>query len=173
MNPQPLIASLERFATTLSVLVRDISAADARWRHADGTWSILEVVTHLADEETEDFRARLRLMLTDPLAAWPPIDPVAAAVQRRYNDGDLAESLSRFLAERRASLTWLRSLDDPAWSNAYQHPQAGAIRAGDLLASWAAHDLLHLRQITKRLFQLAQRDAGEFETDYAGEWGGN
>ena len=40
----------------------------------------------------------------------------------------------------------------------------------DLLTSWAAHDALHLRQIAKRLFQLAERDGGEYNSRYAGEW---
>jgi hypothetical protein len=38
------------------------------------------------------------------------------------------------------------------------------------MVSWAAHDMLHLRQIAKRLFQIAQRDGDGFSTDYAGEW---
>ena len=50
-------------------------------------------------------------------------------------------------------------------------PKIGPIRAGDLLASWAAHDMLHLRQIAKRKFELIQQAGGEFTTDYAGPWG--
>jgi hypothetical protein len=56
------------------------------------------------------------------------------------------------------------------WSVAYQHPKVGPIRAGDLLTGWAAHDALHLRQISKRLFQLAERDGAGFTSRYAGEW---
>ncbi len=171
MNAEHIITSLERFAMTLPPLVEGTSSDDARWRPADGAWSILEIVTHLADEETDDFRRRLQLTLADPRTPWPPNDPEAWAVERRYNDGDLDASLSRFLDERRASLTWLRSLGDPDWSIAYQHPKVGPVPVGDLLVSWPAHDLLHLRQIAKRLFQLTQRDAGEFKTDYAGQWG--
>ncbi len=173
VNAENLIAGLDRFATTLAPLVQGINSDDARWRPANGAWSILEVVTHLADEEVEDFRRRLQMTLSDPTTPWPPNDPEAWAVERRYNDGELAESLARFLEERRASLGWLRSLDKADWSIAYQHPKVGPVPAGDLLASWAAHDLLHLRQVTKRLFQMAQRDAGEYKTDYAGEWGRN
>jgi hypothetical protein len=39
-----------------------------------------------------------------------------------------------------------------------------------LLASWAAHDALHLRQIARRLHGLAARDAGPYGVAYAGEW---
>ena len=84
-----LIGSLERFADILPNMVRGVSTDDARWRPADGAWSILEIVAHLADEEVHDFRARVELTLRDPTAPWPPIDPETWAIERRYNDDDL------------------------------------------------------------------------------------
>ena len=164
-----LIDSLERFADILPAVVNGISVEDARWRPADGAWSILEIVTHMADEEVEDFPARLKRTLADPNQKWSPIDPQGWAVQRRYNDGDLAEQAQRFVSLRGESINWLRGLSDPDWSNMFVHPK-GEISAGDLLPSWAAHDALHLRQIAKRLFQMTQRDADEYSTSYAGSW---
>ena len=73
MNAQRLVDSLERFAGFLPAVLRGVSLEDARWRPADGAWSILEVVTHLADEEVEDFRARLERTLRDPSESWPPL----------------------------------------------------------------------------------------------------
>ncbi len=126
---------------------------------------------HMADEETEDFRARLALTLRDPALDWPPIDPEKFAVQRRYNEGDLGEAVGRFVSARRESIKWLRDLRDPEWSSTKHHEVLGDLRGGDLLASWVAHDALHLRQIAKRLFQHTGRDAGEYRTEYAGSWG--
>ena len=169
MISQSLINSLERFANILSAVVNGLSVEDARWKPTDGAWSILEIVTHMADEEVEDFPARLRSTLDDPKRQWNPIDPEGWAVQRRYNDGDLDEQVRRFVSLRGESIDWLRRLSDPKWSNTFVHPK-GEISAGDLLASWAAHDALHLRQIAKRLFQMTQRDAGEYSAKYAGSW---
>ncbi len=169
MNSQSLIDSLQRFADILPAVVNGISVEDARWRPEDGAWSILEIVTHMADEEVEDFPARLKRTLADPNQKWSPIDPERWAVERCYNDGDLSEQVQRFVSLRGESINWLRGLSDPKWSNTYVHPK-GEISAGDLLASWAAHDALHLRQIAKRLFQMTQRDAGEHSTAYAGSW---
>jgi hypothetical protein len=174
MNAIHLIASLERFAHILPALVRDVSAGDAKWKPADGAWSILEIVTHLCDEEVDDFRTRVRLMLESPEKDWPEIHPSRWAIERKYNEGDLRKAVDRFVREREASIAWLRSLKPPDvdWSIAHAHPTLGAIRAGDLLTSWAAHDALHLRQIAKRMYQMAQRDGGpEFSAAYAGEWG--
>jgi len=153
------------------VTVQDISPADARWKQADGAWSILEIVQHLASEEAEDFRMRLRMTLEDPTQERPPIDPEGWAIARKFNEGDLPEAIERFTRERRASVQWLRSLPNPDWNSTRRHPQFGDIPAGHLLAAWAAHDALHLRQIAKRMFQMAERDSGGFGTRYAGEWG--
>jgi hypothetical protein len=164
------IERLERFADALSAVVGRMSPQDARWRPDDGSWSILEVVMHLADEEVEDFRRRVELTLRDPAADWPPIDPPRWAVERRYNDGDLAEALQRFATARRESVRWLRGLKNPDWSRTHEHPKLGAMRAGDVFTSWVAHDALHLKQIAKRLYQMAARDGGEYGTAYAGPW---
>lgn len=170
MNPSSLIASLDRFSTIFPAAVANVAVADARWKPADGAWSILEIMAHLLDEETRDFRPRLQSTLQDPARPWPPTDPEGWAIIERYNERDLAEVTRQWTAERRASVAWLRTLGDVLWTNAYPHPQAGPLRAGDLLTSWAAHDALHLRQLAKRLFQLAERDGAPYQSRYAGEW---
>lgn len=177
MNADALIRRLASFPVAVRASVAALTTEEARWKpphgkYPAGAWSVLEIVCHLADEETGDFRARVSSTLTDPSASWPPIDPEGWAVSRRYNEKDLAGAIAQFEADRRESIRWLRSLgESPDWSTAHNHPKFGPIRAGDLLAAWAAHDALHLRQIAKRLFQLAERDAPQYSTRYAGEWG--
>lgn len=172
MDFERLVDRLERFESLLPHVVRGVSADDARWRPEDGGWSILEVVRHLADEEAEDFRPRIESTLRDPSPPWKPIDPPAWAIERRYNDGDLAEAVERFTSRRADSIRWLRGLGSPDFSRSYLHPRlpGGSIRAGDLLVAWAAHDALHLRQIAKRMYQFVGRDGGDYRPDYAGEW---
>ncbi|MHC4415552.1 MAG: DinB family protein [Planctomycetota bacterium] len=173
MNTQRLIDSLQRFADILPGVVRHIGPEDARWRPPGGGWSILEIVAHLADEEVEDFRTRVELTLRDPSEPWPPIDPETWAVERRYNEADLEATLDRFVTERHASVEWLRSFKPPSsadWTSTHVHGQLGPLRAGDIFVAWVAHDSLHLRQITKRLFQMTQHDGGDYHADYAGTW---
>ncbi|MBC7773582.1 MAG: DinB family protein [Pyrinomonadaceae bacterium] len=171
MNASSIIDRLERMTTVLPSLVAGLPDADVKFKPPSLAWSILEVVNHLVDEEMLDFRARLRLTLEDPSTHWPPIDPEGWAVEKNYNEQDLAGSLVRFVNERAASVRWLRSLEFADWNLTYQHPRIGPIPAGVILASWQAHDALHIRQIAKRIFELASRDAPEFSTRYAGEWG--
>jgi hypothetical protein len=170
MNAQRLITQLAQFPDVLRAALEGFSGDDLRWRPADGNWSALEVLGHLADEEVEDFRRRLKLTLERPKDEWPAIDPVGWAVARAYNEADPIATLRRFTTERAASIQWLRGLVAPDWSQAHVHPKFGAITAGQLLASWAAHDSLHLRQLAKRRYQISNRDAGTFTTEYAGAW---
>lgn len=169
-DPARLIARLEHGALAIAAAVACVDAEDARWRPDPGSWSILEIVCHLADEESADFRTRTLMTLEDPEADWPPIDPQGWAIERNYQSMDLKEQLDRFLALRRESIAMLRSLTDPDWSRTHTHPVFGSATAGQMLACWCAHDALHLRQLSKRLYQLAQRDGGGVPLDYAGTW---
>lgn len=170
MTSADLISQLENSGRALVAALAGISPAESKWKPTPNDWSIVEIVNHLVDEEIEDFRTRLRLTLESPLADWPPIDPPRAAFARRYQDRDLSESIARFEAARGESLQWLRSLRNLSLNQVHTHPKLGSMRAGDLLASWAAHDLLHLRQITKRRYQHLRAMVEPFKIDYAGEW---
>lgn len=170
MNITPLILRLERAPDAVRAIASVVSEADSRWRPPSGNWSVLEVVCHLADEEVEDFRPRLESTLRDPAEAWPPLDLDDVSGKRGYLSRSLHGELERFAAERERSVRWLRSLGEASWENTYHHPKGWKVRAGDLLASWAAHDALHLRQIAKRIHEMGERDAAGYSSSYAGEW---
>jgi hypothetical protein len=156
-------------ADVFAALVAGVDAEQARWKPDPAQWSILEVVNHLADEEVEDFRARLDATLHRP-GSWPPIDPQGWPVSRRYNERALDESLDRFLAARAESLTWLDALVAPDWSLAYEHPSIGPISAGDLLTSWVAHDHIHIRQINRLHRDWLVASLSDHSPRYAGRW---
>jgi hypothetical protein len=168
MHVDALIAMLERTPSVLEALLAGLPDGDARFRPPEGGWSILEVVGHLLAEEAEDFGARLRATLTDPLQPWAPIDPEASVAAQRYHEANPRDLLARFREERARTVAWLRGLRNPPWDAAHTHPQRPALHAGDLLASWAAHDARHLQQIAKRLHALAARDGAPYSVEYAG-----
>ncbi len=170
MTPATFFAALAANAPTIAALVRAFPPEHARWRPTPEDWSVLEVINHLADEEREDFRLRLDAALQRPGIAVPPNDPADWPAARGYNERDLAESLARFLDERQRSLAWLRALTAPAWSNTIPRNAGGVLRAGDLLAAWAAHDVLHLRQLVELQYHFLAAQAQPFGVDYAGAW---
>lgn len=165
-----LIDRLERFPPALLALVSVLSPEDLRWKPDPGSWSVQEIVCHLVDEETADFRARVISTLEDPTRPWTPIDPEGWAIERQYHTQDLHQKLNLFVDLRAQSIEILRSIASPDWSRSYRHPKIGDLSAGYMLSCWCAHDALHLRQITKRLHQLALRDGHDPELAYAGLW---
>lgn len=163
---------VERFSNNASVfenLARGVGMEQARWKPSVEKWSLLEVLNHLYDEERDDFRARLDSLLYHPERKWPPIDPQGWAIERKYNERELDESLGKFLEERRKSVAWLKELKEPRLENEYEHTQ-GIIRAGDLLASWLAHDFLHIRQLSRLHWEYLNSLCQPFKTAYAGDW---
>jgi hypothetical protein len=165
-----VIARLRANADVFSALLAGVGEEQARWRPDPGKWSILEVVSHLADEEVEDFRSRVSRTLHYPREPWDPIDPQGWAVQRRYNEGRLPEVLDRFLASRSESLAWLAGVHAADWTVAHEHPRFGPIRAGDLLTSWLAHDLIHVRQLNRLHREYLVASLSSYSSDYAGSW---
>lgn len=170
MDTESLVDKLETSREAIRALSVAVPAEQAHWKPSAGRWSILEVINHLYDEEREDFRVRLDITLRQPGATWPPIDPEGWVRERSYQRRDLLQSLQRFLSEREQSVQWLRSLSDPQWQMAHYHPRLGNLSAGDILAAWVAHDLLHLRQLTRLHYDFTGKLAKPFSARYAGGW---
>jgi hypothetical protein len=168
MEMNTLVAELADGAHLIRRLVNGISNDEARIRPDAESWSILEVVCHLYDEEREDFRQRLDIILHRPGEPWPPIDPQGWVTSRRYNERNLDEMLQAFLDERRTSLEWLRDLS-PDWEAVYQAP-FGQIKAGDIFASWVAHDGLHTRQLVELRRVRLEKLVHPYDIRYAGDW---
>jgi hypothetical protein len=169
MELEPIAMHMAHNAQRISALVENVTPEQARWKPDPQSWSILEVINHLADEEHLDFRVRLEYILHRPDQSWPPIDPQGWVVSRRYNQRELKSSLDSFLNARRESLDWLRRLSAPDWTTACDAP-FGRITAGDMLAAWAAHDLLHLRQLVELQWAHTLTLTKPYRVYYAGDW---
>ncbi len=169
MNIRTLTQRMSSNAQTIKSLSVHVDEQQARWRPDPTAWSILEVIHHLYDEEKEDFRIRLAIILNQDQEPWPPIDPAGWVKSRAYNEQNLSRVLAGFLQEREKSIGWLHTLDKPNWTAAYQAPW-GMICAGDMFASWVAHDLLHIRQLIELHWAYTQSLVSPYSTQYAGDW---
>src|SRR5512137_697530 len=99
MQFETLYQELARGAEIVSKLLGGITPAEARLKPDPESWSMLEVVCHLYDEERHDFRQRLDIILHRPHEPWPPIDPAGWVTARQYNNRELTEALDGFVAE--------------------------------------------------------------------------
>lgn len=154
------VEAIERF-------VAGIGDEEAAYRPKPDSWSVLDVLGHLLDEESADFRARLRATLHDPERPWPPLDPRADVAAARLGARSAQALVERFREERAVSLAWLATLDHPDLDRAHG-VEGRRFRAGDLLAGWVAHDLVHLRQLTEVRLAWWTRRVAPFDVGYAG-----
>ncbi len=169
MDFELLVQQMALNAGRIEQLAAGVNQEQARWKPDPDSWSILEVINHLVDEEREDFRTRLRLLLFEPGVEWPRIDPGGWVTERRYNERELGTSLQDYLDERQASLAWLRSLGNVDWETSVEAP-FGRFRTGDLLGAWTAHDLLHMRQLVELHWAHLNRLVAPYDPQYAGKW---
>lgn len=169
MNLNDAISQLEHQGNAIVSLGKSVSTEQARWKPSPEDWSILEVLNHLVDEEILDFRRHLHHILFTPDEAWPEIDPQAWVIAKKYNLRNLDTTLENFKSEREKTIRWLSELKTPNWDTSIQMPW-GKLSAGDMIASWLAHDLLHLRQLVELRYHLTSTDSLPYMLEYAGKW---
>ena len=170
MDAHSMIRRLEAGAGMLRGMAEAASEEDSARRPAKEGWCIREVLGHLLLEERQDFLPRIEAVLAGPDAPWPPLDPEASVREGRFPERDARSILAEFLEERRRSVARLRALGAADWDRFREHPRAGRLRAGDLLAAWVDHDVLHARQIVRLLHGIVKEDAAPYAVDYAGAW---
>ncbi|MDB5014508.1 MAG: DinB family protein [Daejeonella sp.] len=149
MNHHTVIQELSSNRGTFKTLLQGLNPEQFLWKTTPEKWCLLEIVCHLNDEETEDFRARTKHALDNIQAELSPIDPQGWVLQRNYMQQSYTQVLNRFLYKRVESVGWLSSLENPEWKNTVNHHEVGVMTAEMFLANWLAHDYLHIRQILK------------------------
>ena len=162
---QELVNSTEMFRTLLA----GISQKDAQVKPSPGQWSILEVTCHLYDEEREDFREHLDFILHRQHEEWHSIAPTAWVKLRKYNQQNFSSMKTKFFRERGKSLVWLKSLKNADWNIKFKN-KWGALSAGDMFASWVAHDNLHIRQLAELRRTRLEHITKPYHIQYAGDW---
>jgi hypothetical protein len=169
MKEKYIITELHRNADVFNNLLNNIPKEIYLWRQNEQKWCLLEIICHLHDEEREDFRARVKLVLETPERFANPINPVGWVTERKYIEQDYDKMFENFLHERNKSVEWLNQLNEPKWLNVYKHPQIGDLSAKMFLTNWLAHDYLHIRQIIKLKYDYLKEITGE-NLSYAGDW---
>ena len=169
MQFETLYQELQNSTEMIRALLSGITQEEARIKPNPQSWSILEVVCHLYDEECEDFREHLDWILHRQQEEWHHIDPQGWVIERKYNEQAFGEMQKKFFAERTRSLEWLQGLSEANWETSHTS-QFGTMKAGDMLASWVAHDNLHIRQLVERRRSKIENLIKPYSIEYAGDW---
>lgn len=169
MEALSIISELNRNQEVFHHLLRSATKEQYTFKPDPKTWCLLEVVCHLLDEEIEDFRARVEHVLSRPGQPLNPIRPETWPKDRNYIGQDFESVLQRFIEERRQSVAWLHSLQNPKWEQTVDHPKVGPRSAKKFLINWLAHDYHHIRQINRIQHAYLMHTSGD-DLTYAGKW---
>jgi len=147
---QHTVALLTRTPATLNTLLRDLPQIWTHQNEGENTWGAFDVVGHLIHCEHTDWLPRVKLLLQfGESQTFAPFDRLGH--QRAVQGKSLGQLLDEFAHLRTKNLDELRALNlQPAdLERRGQHPVFGSVSLSALLATWAAHDLTHLHQISR------------------------
>jgi hypothetical protein len=149
-NLDHTISLLAYTPAALDALLRDLPETWTHRNEGENTWTTYDVIGHLIHCERVDWMPRAHMILEfGETRTFEPFDREAHT--RESHEKSLGHLLDEFARLRFSNLNDLRDLnllpDDLARRG--RHPGLGVVTLSELLATWAAHDLTHLHQISR------------------------
>lgn len=153
------VSVLERTPNVLGSLLSRMREDWTRANEGPDTWSPVQVLRHLVENEETNWMVRARVILSQgPNRRFEPLDRFQ---HLGSNEGKtLGELLDRFAELRSRNLSDLKDLKlgDAQLELTGEHPEFGSVTLEQLLATWVVHDLNHIGQIA-RVMAKQYRDA--------------
>ncbi|MGD0729820.1 MAG: DinB family protein [Terracidiphilus sp.] len=149
-NLQHTISLLARTPAALDALLRELPETWTFRNEGENTWSVFDVVGHLIHGERADWIPRAKRMLQ--FGESRPFEPFDRFAQTRESQGkSLAQLLDEFARLRSENLVELHAMNlgEEELALRGKHPALGVVTLSELLATWAAHDLTHLHQVSR------------------------
>jgi uncharacterized damage-inducible protein DinB len=158
--------ALEVLRSTPETLRGLLAGASTEWTDAsDGeNWTARDVLNHLIHGERTDWVVRARIIATE--GAGRPFDSfVRDALAGANRDRPIGELLDEFAELRAANLAAIRQVVAGTPLDATgSHPELGRVTLGELIASWAVHDLEHIGQASAAMAQRYRDEVGPWRT---------
>ncbi|HET7105874.1 MAG TPA: DinB family protein [Candidatus Acidoferrum sp.] len=147
---QQTIALLAQTPATLNAFLCELPDSLTRKNEGGDTWSAYDIVGHLVYAERTDWMPRVKMILEfGETRAFEKFDRLGQVKESQGKS--LAELLHEFSGVRAKNLNELRALNlkKEDLDRRGQHPSLGVVTLSQLLATWAAHDLTHLHQLSR------------------------
>jgi hypothetical protein len=149
-NLEYTISLLTRTPAALNALLRDLPEAWTHQNEGENTWNAFDVVGHLIHGERTDWMPRVRMVLEfGETQEFEPFDRWGQERESRGKTlGQLLDEFARLRSENLGELGALNLRQDDL-DRRGRHPSLGVATLSQLVATWAAHDLTHLHQISR------------------------
>jgi len=158
------IAVLNRTPATLDSLLRDLPESWLKQNEGPETWSPFDIIGHLIHGEETDWIPRAKTILEHGEARpFEPFDRVA--MFEKSKGKTIAELLDTFVRLRTENLRELQKLNltPELLAKRGTHPELGTVTLKQLLATWAVHDLGHIRQVARVMARQYKDEVGPWK----------
>jgi len=148
-----ILGTLDTQRRQLMLLLSGHDDSEADFRYAPHKWSAKEVLGHVCDTERIFAYRALRISRGDrtPIEGFEQDDYIRNAP---FANRPLAELIEDYIAVRRATLTLLRNLDEPAWTRrGIANKNEVSVRA--IAYTIAGHEVHHRRILEEKYFTPA------------------
>ena len=140
---ETLLLTLESTPALLAQAADVLSPSCARHRPAEGAFSFVENVWHMADLEREGYGSRIQRILAEDNPALPNFDGDRLARERGYQERDIVQGLAVFAHARAQNLATLRLLRPADWERSGSQEGVGRVSLSDIPRMMAEHDRSH------------------------------
>ncbi|MGD0270634.1 MAG: DinB family protein [Candidatus Sulfotelmatobacter sp.] len=147
---EDILDTLDQQRRQTMLLLSGRNDEDGDFRYAPDKWSAKEVLGHVCDTERIFAYRALRISRSDatPVEGFEQDDYVQNGP---FAQRPLADLVEDFIAVRRATLSLLRNLDEPAWSRrGIANKNEVTVRA--LAYTIAGHEMHHRRILEEKYF---------------------
>ncbi|MFN8307251.1 MAG: DinB family protein [Ferruginibacter sp.] len=125
------------------------------------TFSPYDVVGHLIHGEATDWTARAKMILEfGPARTFERWN--RTAMYEESKGKTMQQLLEAFSEARKKNMDWFRGLNlaEADLDKKGMHPVLGEVTLRNLLATWVAHDLTHIAQITRVMAKQYKEEMG-------------
>ncbi len=155
------IEILERTPAVLTALLAGLSDEWVMNNEGPETFSPYDVIGHLIHGEKTDWTVRAKMILefgnTKTFEKW---DRFAQFEESKGKS--LPQLLDEFAVVRKENINWFSSLNltEADLDRSGMHPVLEAVTLRNLLATWVAHDLTHIAQVTRVMAKQYKTEMG-------------
>lgn len=142
---------IQVYLDTYHQLVRAVEGLDRKqltWKAAPESWSVTEVLSHLADHNIV-VSFRIRDILANTTARLPAFNQDAWVSGQKANEGDAVDILAAFGHLLHYNSLLFRRLGDDDWEKSGVNASGETVRIADIVRSFTQHVGRHLDQIAR------------------------
>jgi hypothetical protein len=162
-NLDESLSLLARTPATLNALLRDQPEIWTLRNEGGTTWNAVEIVGHLISGERTDWVPRIRMIMQfGETRTFEPFDMQGHV--REIQGKSMNHLLDEFAQLRTSNLIELRAwkLQPADLERRGVHPSLGTVTMSQLIATWPAHDMTHLHQLSRVLAHQYREEVGSW-----------